>query len=1306
MFSTTMPSMRSTGYGPSNMWQSLVFDGNEKKFELWETKVLGYMKLKKLKKVFTTEEDVSAETNETAFAELIQYLDERSLTLVMREAQDDGRKAWKILKEHYASGSKPRIITLYNELTTLKKNHTESITDYLLRAENAATSLRAVKEQVSDSLLIAMVLKGLPDEYKAFVAVTTQSENVVDFLKFKTSLRHFEETENSRCQSNQVDQSSSSIMKFNAQNGKPIVCYTCGTAGHKSSNCEKKKGRWCSICRNKTHNTSKCRKKKDSANKASSKGEDHSFAFKASDTKSNLEASSNTFLVDCGATTHMVNDRSLFIDFDPTFEPRNHYVELADGATVDGVAKEKGTIVTKLRTSDNEFVEVKLRNVLYIPDFPHCIFSVKSATTFGSTVIFSENRNELIAPNGTVFPFVEDKRLYYLCKSAVSSKRSESLQTWHRILGHCNTADISKMESVVQGMKITGGQTKFDCETCVMAKQPNVRNRDPDVRATEPFELVHTDLSGPIDPIAKDGFRYAIVFTDDYSSNMFTYFLREKSDATRATEKFLADITPYGKVKTLSFHEDIFPSGEIKRVRSDNGGEFTSQEFGDLLTKNKIKHEKSAPYSPHQNGTAERSWRTLFEMARSLLLEGGLPKNLWTYAVMTATHIRNRCYSQRLKDTPYGITTGKKPDVGRMQIFGSTCYPIVQNPKKLDPRSSKGVFIGYDRESPSYLVYNPDTRAVNKHRLVRFTTTTVNQLPETDGLLPVTEEVIAKPELSDEKPTITKSEPRKTYPLRSRHQPSNTDEPKDEPDVTDAAKYVHYCYHINTPTAFKEAMSCPEASQWKQAMDNEFESLQSNDTFIETELPSNKSLVGGRWVYNLKGAPENPTFKARFVAKGYSQIEGIDYHETFSPTARMETVRTLVQVAAHHGLDLQQMDVKTAYLHAPIEEEIYINAPKGYQTSNPNLVWKLQKSLYGLKQSGRNWNATLHNHLKDNGFAQSMADPCLFTKSIDSATIYLLVWVDDIVLASSDPDLMADTKSHLSQTFKMKDLGEMKHFLGIDFSRTGSQIRMSQEEYILKILKKFGMSDCRPRTTPCESNPNAYEKEGDEPVDQTSYRQMVGSLIYAMVCTRPDLSYAVTKLSQKLSCPTASDLMMLKHVFRYLKKTSSYCLIYSKSSTDLEIYAFCDADWAASKDRRSISGFCISLNPSGPLISWKSKRQNSIALSTCEAEYVAMSIACQEIIYLKESLLVDFVGVKVNCSLSCDNQGAIALSKNPTKHSKAKHIDIRYHFVRECHTKGLLELKYIPSNDNFADIFTKPPKKFLLENFMTFIFGN
>ena len=264
------------------------------------------------------------------------------------------------MKEHYASGSKPRIITLLNELTTLQKSHSETITDYLLRAEQAATSLRAAKEQVSDSLLVAMVLKGLPDDYNAFVAVTIQSENVVDFQKFNTSLRHFEETENSRAQSSS-DNQSSAVMKITdsrRNTGKQITCYTCGASGHKSSECEKKKGRWCSICKNKSHPTSKCRKKKDVANKSSSSTSDNSFAFKASDTL-NVKTPNNTFLVDCGATTHIVNDDSRFIDTDPTFNPDDHFIELADGTLVKSEAKLRGTVMTQFRTKNGEFVDVK-----------------------------------------------------------------------------------------------------------------------------------------------------------------------------------------------------------------------------------------------------------------------------------------------------------------------------------------------------------------------------------------------------------------------------------------------------------------------------------------------------------------------------------------------------------------------------------------------------------------------------------------------------------------------------------------------------------------------------------------------------------------------------------------------------------------------------------------------------------------------------------------------------------------------------------------------------------------------------------
>ena len=279
------------------------------------------------------------------------------------------------------------------------------------------------------------------------------------------------------------------------------------------------------------------------------------------------------------------------------------------------------------------------------------------------------------------------------------------MEDWHKILGHCNLKDVLIVESVVDGMKITEKE-KFDCQVCIKGKMSQYRSREPDKRATCPFELVHCDLAGPVDPVARDGFKYAISFVDDYTGIIMVYFMKQKSDTTSATEKFLADSMPYAKVKT---------------IRTDNGTEFTCESFRSLLVKNQIKHEKSAPYSPHQNGTVERSWRSIFDMARCLLLEAKLPKEFWSYAVMASVHIRNRCYNPRTGKTPYEAVTGQKPNLSTMHIFGTVCYAYVQDKKKLDPRSEKGIFLGYDKGSPAYLVYVAEKNVVRRVRCVKFT---------------------------------------------------------------------------------------------------------------------------------------------------------------------------------------------------------------------------------------------------------------------------------------------------------------------------------------------------------------------------------------------------------------------------------------------------------------------------------------------------------------------------------------------------------------------------------------------------------
>ena len=273
-----------------------------------------------------------------------------------------------------------------------------------------------------------------------------------------------------------------------------------------------------------------------------------------------------------------------------------------------------------------------------------------------------------------------------------------------------NTSDIRKLERVVDDMKINENK-EFVCEVCPLSKQVVYRNREPDERATTPLQFVHSDLAGPVNPIAQGGFRYVINFVDDYTGATFVYFLKLKSDAVHALKKLLSDIAPYGKVGHV-----------LTRFRSDNGGEFIAEQFEKVLVDNRINHEFSAPHSPHQNGTAERNWRSLFEMARGMIIGSNLPQSFWTYAIMAAAHVRNRMYSQRINHTPYHLLTGKKPAISKLHTFGTICFAYDHEDKqKLDPRRRKGLFVGYDKYSPSYLVYLPLNKKVMKFGTVSFT---------------------------------------------------------------------------------------------------------------------------------------------------------------------------------------------------------------------------------------------------------------------------------------------------------------------------------------------------------------------------------------------------------------------------------------------------------------------------------------------------------------------------------------------------------------------------------------------------------
>lgn len=547
------------------------------------------------------------------------------------------------------------------------------------------------------------------------------------------------------------------------------------------------------------------------------------------------------------------------------------------------------------------------------------------------------------------------------------------------------------------------------------------------------------------------------------------------------------------------------------------------------------------------------------------------------------------------------------------------------------------------------------------------------------------------------------------YPVRERRKPDHLrDFVTVNADNDEIHTTIDYCYRAvcGVPCTFKEAMESANSKQWVEAMDEEIQSLKENNTFTLTTLPKGKKTVGGKWVYSIKTDFEGKDkYKARFVAKGYSQKTGIDYDETFSPTANLTSLRVMLQKAAQENLLLHQMDVKTAYLHAPIDHEIYIEQPEGYEEGK-GLVCKLEKSLYGLKQSGRNWNRVLHDCLTENGFRQNPADHCVYAKETIHGKAIIIIWVDDLIIAASNEEVMKDVKKMLSENFKMKDLGKLKHFLGIHFTQSDGHVTMSQEEYANKILERFNMHNCKPRETPCDQK-LCYTENAVKMCDFRVYREAVGSLIYLTTCTRPDLSFVVSKLSQYFCEPTVEQWTTVKHVLRYLKGTTNKMLCFRRNDSEtLGLVAHSDVDWAAdATDRRSTTGYCVSLSKNSSLISWKTKKQPTVALSTCEAEYMALASTIQECIYL-EQLLKNIDDYKYTQTVVHeDNQGTIALAKNPVSRQRCKHVDIKYHFIRSTVNERKVTLVYCTTEDMIADIMTKPATKLKLKKFADVLFG-
>ena len=966
---------------------------------------------------------------------------------------------------------------------------------------------------------------------------------------------------------------------------------------------------------------------------------------------------------------------------------------------------------------------VILKDALYVPSFHKNILSLSRARK-NDNMIFDLNNigNEtMITREGTIFEISTQGHLYLLQLNhfACNSIVTKPITDWHRFLGHGNLADIAKLPAVSNNMRISAGNVPKStlCEICVMGKATQRVSKIPDARGKSRFDSVYCDINGPIVEDNDSQFKYVLGVICDFSQHISVYLMKTKDQTPFFFKQFLADISPYGRPRKL---------------RTDYGKEFTGKAFQEIILNRTIRHEKCAPYSAHQIGHIERSWRTLFNTARTILYDSGVPHSLWPYAVEMSAYLMNRRYQPRIKLTPLEKGTGKRPDFANLHLFGSKCYAYVQLKTKLEPRSVPAVFLGYDEKSPAYNIYFPDTGAIKKVREVVFTDLryykcTIMRNPgilepdqqdmttPRDATLSIgagvppglaqppnqSPEVENEPEIHTRPPSTSNAYEAGRYPFRSRSKPNLFGNIVDTDSIENYINDVNYvqCLNVNhtiiqVPNTYNQAMKSTEREHWIKAMDDEMSSLIANKTYDLVPTPPNCHPIGGRWVFSVKNDQfGNYKFKARFVAKGFKQIQGINYDDTFAPTARMTSIRLLMVIAIELGLLVHQMDVCNAYLNSelPPKDRIFMTQPDGY-VKGQNLVCKLNKSLYGLKQSAFLWNNTLIQHMQSQNLTQSVMDPCVFVRKTDKDILYILIWVDDIIIAGSSIEIVDEFKTSLANRFKVKDLGPLKWFLGMQFDITDKVISMNQSLYVKNILTRFNMTDCSPRTLPCD--PSVYtllEQDSDPFENPKQYQELVGSLIYLMTGTRPDIAFVTTLLSRFMQKPTKMHMTLALGVLRYLKYTPHFDLRFVKTGVNLQLFGYSDSDYASDPlDRKSVSGYCFKLNKDSALVSWRSGKQSLVATSSCESEYMALFEATKEALNLRQLFSELTKKPPQTVKIYADNQGSIALAKHPSFHKRTKHINMRFHAVRDYVANNSVYITYIPSKDNTADMFTKP----------------
>ena len=633
-------------------------------------------------------------------------------------------------------------------------------------------------------------------------------------------------------------------------------------------------------------------------------------------------------------------------------------------------------------------------------------------------------------------------------------------------------------------------------------------------------------------------------------------------------------------------------------------------------------------------------------------------------------------------------------------------------------------FVGYSPESKGYHVYDPSASAphfivtsqnvvfLEGHYVEPDSLINLSNPPSSKGLklLPFdifTDDVAPIPTVQQEQSSS------QTVNSSSAHNSSNIARTSGR-ERHPVDRYGDWEYSFNAesymielddrysdPATFHQAMASDRKDAWVKAMQDEIQSNLDKHVWDLTVLPPGKRALTSKWVYRTKELPDGSRIeKARIVARGFEQVQGVDFHEIFAPTIRSKSLRTLLAIGAAEDMEIHQLDVKTAFLNGKLQEEVYMHQPQGFVNPDfPDLVCKLNRTLYGLRQAPREWFLELTSTFAELGLHPNPYDSAVYMGTVDGDHVIIGVYVDDMPLLASSITAIVKVKHFLANKYDIKDLGEIKFILGIRVSRNRAArtITLSQRDYIDKVVSSFGLQDARSLSIPMKSHWNLWPRSTDlsasalKVLDDLPYRQIIGSMMYAMTATHPDIAYAIGKLSRYLCTYTEHHFSAAKDVLHYLKGTRDVCLVFNGALgtqlTGLVDSAYIDKD----EEGKSTTGYLLTI--AGGAVEWRSVLQKVTAHSSAEAEYMAAGDAASAAIGLR--LFLESLGFSQPgpTPLEEDNQPCIAISLNDTQHIKTRHIKKEYHFIRDYIRSGDIQLVYTPTAEQAADALTKPATK-------------